>query len=163
MPTVANQNRTNVLDLGFICAMIAISEQQKKSVENCEIWHNLENCEIWTMPDTSQYDADPVIRLSEIYSVDAKDRAEVAAYIRENPDLMPVLELASDHIWEFFPSSGLNIEMFADPESESTELAVVIHYDGEPENTTDRLLEFTRSWWGRVARPLAGRMMVCLE
>lgn len=157
MPTATNQSWTKAPAPGLICMMIAASQQQQDVIDYCGIWHN------HGMPDTSQYDADPVIRLSETYSVSMQDREEIVAYLRGNPDLIPVLQEAPDRIRESFPSSGLSIAMFTDPESELTELAVVIHYDGEPESTTERLLEFSRKWWGKVARPLAGRMMVCLE
>lgn len=154
MAIVASHKHSEVSDPGLICLMIAASQQQQDVIEKCGIWHN---------NDMLHNSADPMIRLSEAYSINAEDRAEIEAYLRNNLDLMPVLEIAPNHIQEFFPSSSLSIEMFADPESESTELAVVIQYDGEPESTTERLLEFSRKWWGKVARPLAGRMMVCLE
>lgn len=155
MPEVVEGNLTSIPPPGLICDMIFASEKQYELSE-C-IWNN------YGMPDTSQYKEDPVIRLPESYQVMAKDHAEIAAYLRRNPDLVRVLEMAPDHIRAFFPSSDLLIELFADPESESLELAVVIRDESDPESSTDNLLELTRSWWGKVARSLAGRMMVCLE
>ena len=161
MPQLLDRSTTYVPEPAVICSRIFASQQQVG--EEHDIWRHLEDCGIWNNPSMLNTSADPVIRLLQVYSVSAEESAEIGTYLRDNPDILLVLEEAPDHIREFFPSSNLNIEMFTDPESESTELAVVIQYDGEPESTTERLLEFSRKWWGKVARPLAGRMMVCLE
>ena len=100
------------------------------------------------------------------YNIDSRflfvNRIEFLSFIKNNLDLLPILNKAYDQIQNYFPSTDvyLKISYEYDAEVEQKELTAIIKSEFDVENTFERLDQFRRHWWYRNIDKTFGQLLI---
>ena len=148
MLAVASRHKDMRLGLAYLCAILESSQQSSQVKSDCEKWYN------WGMPETS------LNRLPGDYEI--TDVCAVRSFVMSNPQLHPVIWDAPAHVRDMFPEADLELEMSADPESETEHLVLWVRCRLNPDESIQRLLDLTRTWWGEARRQVRGKLSICL-
>ena len=94
--------------------------------------------------------------------IEGLNEARGGKLLRDNPDLILLLEEAADQLARFIPDSRLTIEMLPDPDHGGEDQLFLGVHTALPEDAALVALgRFDQEWWVPNAR--RGRGLVCID
>lgn len=112
-----------------------------------------------SVTSVSETDLDMVARHYEL-----RDSAVIERVLADSPSLVGLLVEVREKLPHFFPEATFAVELYVEPEIQSSEQVVVLICTGlDPETAFDVLRSFDDSWWLDNMERGQGRICVSLE